>query len=77
MFVEMAMNYAAGKGDYEVHRITCLQTAAMGYAPLIFDLAEDAGLEELLQQCGVVWNSLKAMDDLPQKLVNAENLITL
>ena len=60
---------AAGQGDMEVAKASCLHAAATGYASLIFDLDSNAGFEEFLECCTQVWNNMKADPGLPQKLV--------
>ena len=69
MLVDLAMISATGQGDLEVHRVKCLQGAAMGYGPLIYNLKTTDGLKEFLSHCNSVWKTLEADPELPRKLV--------
>ncbi|XP_053391302.1 E3 ubiquitin-protein ligase rnf213-alpha-like [Mercenaria mercenaria] len=59
---------SAGEEPMNIARVQCLHTAVTGYAPLIFDLKDDADFEELLQLCRNVWKELEANPSLPDKL---------
>ena len=60
---------ATGQGDMEVARVSMLHVAATGYAPLIYDLTQNAGFELFYQKCQQVWKNLEADPALPKKLV--------
>lgn len=69
VLVDLAMISAAGQGDMEVAKVSCLHVAATGYAALIYDLPQDANFERFYQQCQEVWKNLEADPELPTKLV--------
>ena len=71
VLVDLAMISATGQGDMEVARVSMLHVAATGYAPLIYDLPQNAGFELFYQQCQQVWKNLEADPALPKKLVCA------
>ncbi|XP_077976279.1 E3 ubiquitin-protein ligase rnf213-alpha-like isoform X2 [Styela clava] len=48
---------SAGETPYEVDIVSCLLSAVMGFAPLIFELDEEAGLNVLLDKCRAVWKN--------------------
>ena len=64
------MMSAQYQGSYEVEKVLILDAAVTGYAPLIYNLKPTAGFDELLAQCNIVWNALKADEKLPTKLVS-------
>ena len=68
--VDLAMMSAQGQGDVEVQKAKSLHAAAMGYAPLIYDLQPTDGFQAFLRQCQHVWRSLAADPNLPQHLVS-------
>ena len=70
VLVDLAMISAAGQGDMEVHKVSCLHVAATGYAALIYDLPTNADFKVFYKQCQEVWKNLEADPGLPQKLVN-------
>jgi hypothetical protein len=61
---------AQGQGDYEVEKVTCLQTSVMGYAPLIYDLKENSTLTEFKTLCNEVWLHLDEDAKLPDNFVS-------
>ena len=63
------MNSAAGQGDLEVERVSCLHSAVTGYAPFIYDLRKDTNFEDFMKLCEHVWHALKNDKNLPTKLV--------
>ena len=69
MLVDLAMIRAAGQGDVEVSRVSCLHLAVTGFAPLIYDLKENAGFEELMDCLEEVWRVLQNDKSLPDRLV--------
>lgn len=68
--VNLAMVMAQSQGDYEVEKVTCLQTSVMGYAPLIFDLQANRSLERFRKLCQDVWLLLDEDPKLPDKFVS-------
>ena len=68
--VDLAMISAAGQGDMEIAKVSCLHAAATGYAAFIFDLPQNADFKVFYKQCQEVWKNLEADPALPQKLVN-------
>ena len=69
VLVDLAMISAAGQGDLEVAKVTCLHVAATGYAALIYDLPKTADFDHFYKCCQEVWNNLDADATLPTKLV--------
>ena len=70
MLVDLAMISAEGQGDMEVTKVSCLYAAAIGYAPLIYDLKTNMGFREFLPLCQAVWRSLEVDKSLPTKFVS-------
>ena len=68
VLVDLAMISAAGQGDMEVAKVSCLHVAATGYAALIYDLPRDAGFDKFFECCKEVWKNLQADESLPKKL---------
>ena len=66
--MDLAM-MSAGESDIETDRVSCLHTTALGFAPFIFDLEKDAGLNELIDICDKVSEEIKENESLPEKLV--------
>ena len=64
------MMSAQGQGDAEVQKVKSLHAAAMGYAPLIYDLKPTDDFDAFLKQCRHVWRSLEADPNLPTHLVS-------
>jgi len=60
---------AHGQGDMEVKKVKCLHAAVTGYAPLIYELEENADFDRLLHLCDSVWRCLESDPKLPVKLV--------
>jgi len=67
VLVDLAMISAAGQGDLEVHKVSCLHAAATAYAPLIYELQTTAGFQQFLPLCQQVWQKLEVDPDLPKK----------
>ena len=70
VLVDLAMISAAGQGDIEVERVSCLHTAVTGYASLIYDLKKTDGCEEFLAKCKPIWKAVESDPGLPKKLVS-------
>ena len=70
VLVDLAMISAEGQGDMEVAKVMCLNAAATGYAPLIYDLTTDMGFKEFLPLCQAVWHMLDVDPGLPKKFVS-------
>ena len=69
VLVDLAMIRAAGQGDMEVEKVSCLHAAVTGFASLIYDLPEESGFLQLLECCKNVWRALDTDPKLPEKLV--------
>ncbi|XP_076818180.1 E3 ubiquitin-protein ligase rnf213-alpha-like [Clavelina lepadiformis] len=50
---------SAGERPMDVARVSCFQSAVMGFAPLLFDLPKTAGFQELLATCKVIWMNVE------------------
>ena len=68
VFVDLAI-IQAGETDLEIDRVWCFHGAAMGYAPIIFDLSKESNCQDLLDACKKVWAALENDPELPLKLV--------
>ena len=68
VFVDLAI-IQAGETDLEIDRVWCFHGAAMGYAPIIFDLSKESNCQDLLDACKKVWAALENDSELPLKLV--------
>ena len=68
VLVDLAI-ISAGETDMETDRITCLHTSCLGFAPLIFDLKEEFGFDELMEGCEPIWSAVESDPNLPRKLV--------
>ena len=68
VFVDLAI-IQAGETDLEIDRVWCFHGAAMGYAPIIFDLSKESNCQDLLDTCKKVWAALENDPELPLKLV--------
>ena len=69
VLVDLAMMLVQGQDAYELEKVQCLSDAAMGYAPLIYELPPDADFSLFLAQCQVVWKTLDNSPDLPERMV--------
>ncbi|XP_048586969.1 E3 ubiquitin-protein ligase rnf213-alpha-like isoform X2 [Nematostella vectensis] len=65
--VDLAM-ISAGENDMEVDRIFHFHTSCLSFAPLIFNLSEECGFEELMMICEPVWKAVQQDKELPNKL---------
>ena len=74
--VDLAM-MSAGESDIETDRVSWLHTTALGFAPFIFDLNEDAGFRELMSICEGVWKEIRENETLSEKLVMRRLLLLL
>lgn len=74
VLVDLAMISAEGQGDMEVEKVMCLNAAAIGYAPLIYDLTPEMGFKEFLPLCQAVWHMLGVDPDLPRKFVSTSDI---
>ena len=54
----------------EIAKVTCLQLAANGYAPLIFNLDPNCDYKVFLDRCEEVWKALDSNPNLPNELVS-------
>jgi len=70
VLVDLAMISAEGQGDMEVEKVLCLNAAATGYAPLIYDLTPEMGFRDFLPLCQAVWRMLDVDPALPRKFVS-------
>lgn len=68
ILVDLAMS-AAGHEAIELQKATCLNTALMGYAPLIFGIKGEDSFEDIMKLCNLVLENLREQPTLPAKLV--------
>ena len=76
VFVDLAL-ISAGEQPLDIDRVQGLNTAVLGYSPLIFHLNPDADYIELLDKCKLVWKELDTNPKLPEKLVCWTSYISL
>lgn len=57
------------EGALEARRVQTLNLVVTSYAPLIYDLNIDAGLNELIQQAEAVCVNLANNQTLPERIV--------
>ena len=76
MFVDLAL-ISAGEQPLDIDRVQGLNTAVLGYSPLIFHLNPDADYIELLDKSKLVWKELDTNPKLPEKLVCWTSYIAL
>lgn len=69
VFVDLAL-ISAGEQPLDIDRVQALNTAVLGYSPLIFDLTPDADYRKLLDKCRLVWKELETNPKLPEQLVS-------
>ncbi|XP_078327262.1 E3 ubiquitin-protein ligase rnf213-alpha-like isoform X2 [Crassostrea virginica] len=61
--------------DDLIAHVTNLHTATIGYAPLIYDVCNIQGEDELIERCEDVWTSLEKDPNLPRKLRESNRLL--
>jgi len=49
---------AAGEVPMEVDRVSCFNSAVMGFSPLVFNLNPNSGFDQLLAACYEVWENV-------------------
>ena len=59
-FFDIAMMFLADCGDVEIKRLQCFYQAVTDYEPLIYQLSDKSGLEDLLTLCEVLWRRLES-----------------
>jgi len=67
--VDLAM-ISAGENAMEVDKVSCFNSAVMGFSPLLFNLYPDNGLDDLLEACQEVWENVKADPSILSKWVS-------
>lgn len=68
-FVDLAY-ISTGDQGLEIAKVRCLQSAAIGYAPLIFNLETYCSYKDFLERCEEVWKALDSNQNLPSELVS-------
>ncbi|VDH96739.1 Hypothetical predicted protein [Mytilus galloprovincialis] len=68
-FVNLAYISTGDKG-LEIAKVRCLNSAAIGYAPLIFNLKSNCDYKLFLKRCEKVWNVLLKNPNLPTELLD-------
>jgi hypothetical protein len=69
VFVDLAY-ISTGDDGIEIAKVRCLQSAAIGYAPLIFNLDPNCDYQVFLDRCKEVWKALDSNPNLPNELVS-------
>ncbi|CAG2236704.1 RNF213 [Mytilus edulis] len=75
VFVDLAYISTGDKG-LEIAKVRCLQSAAIGYAPLIFNLEPDCDYKDFLERSEEVWQALDSNANLPSELGEYWNRIS-
>ncbi|XP_071137105.1 E3 ubiquitin-protein ligase rnf213-alpha-like [Mytilus edulis] len=68
-FVDLAY-ISTGDQGLEIAKVRCLQSAAIGYAPLIFNLETYCSYKDFLERCEEVWKALDSNQNLPSELLD-------
>ncbi|ELU09101.1 hypothetical protein CAPTEDRAFT_223578 [Capitella teleta] len=68
VLVDLALMSAKGQGDHDLARVRCLQTAVIGYSPLIYNMKTSDGLREFLFHCKALFASLESDKTIPRKM---------
>ena len=68
VFVDLAY-ISTGDDGMQIAKVRCLQSAAVGYAPLIYNLPADCDYRDFLDRCEEVWKALDSNPRLPTELV--------
>ena len=69
--IDLAM-ISAGEVPMEVDRVSCFNSAVMGFSPLLFNLFPDNGLKDLLEACQEVWDNVRSDLSILDKWVGSE-----
>ena len=69
--IDLAM-ISAGEVPMEVDRVSCFNSAVMGFSPLLFNLFPDNGLKDLLEACQEVWDNVRSDRSILDKWVGSE-----
>ncbi|CAG2224300.1 RNF213 [Mytilus edulis] len=69
VFVDLAY-ISTGDDVMEIAKVTCFQSAAIGYAPLIFNLDYKCDYKVFIERCEEVWKALDSNCKLPKQLVS-------
>ena len=68
---------SAGETAVEMDKVSFFLSAVLGFSPLIFDLSENDGLEQLISACNKVWKSVEQDPSLVKKWVNKNSIFTV
>ena len=68
-FVDL-MSSAAGESDLEVKRVTCFEASCQAFAPIIFDLDDKSGFEDLFDSCQKVLATKENDKGIKEKLID-------
>lgn len=71
--IDLAMITASGQGDMEVGKVSTLHAAVTGFAPLIYNLPQDADFTVFYECCNDVWKTMETDEGLVNKLVCLSN----
>lgn len=65
------------EGALEARRVQTLTLVGTSYAPLIYELKDDIGLNELIHQTEAVCANLNNNPALPERIVSNSNVLIL
>ena len=68
---------SAGETAVEIDKVSFFLSAVLGFSPLIFDLSENDGLEQLISACNKVWKSVEQDPTLVEKWVIKNTIFTV
>ena len=68
---------SAGETAVEIDKVSFFLSAVLGFSPLIFDLSENDGLEQLISACDKVWKSVEQDPTLVKKWVNKHTIFKI
>lgn len=75
-FVDLAY-IASGDDPIDIAKVTCLHSAAVGYADLIFKLDLNCSFLSFIEHCHEVWRSLDNNPYLPAQLVSMLHVLQI
>ncbi|XP_065844224.1 E3 ubiquitin-protein ligase rnf213-alpha-like isoform X2 [Oscarella lobularis] len=74
-FVELAGTLCSTEGDFGAFKVVHLRASCAGYATLLFNLSEEANLDQLFGACRGVFEQLKRDQKLPQKWCDTQKYL--
>ncbi|XP_032802457.2 E3 ubiquitin-protein ligase rnf213-alpha isoform X1 [Petromyzon marinus] len=70
VFVDLA-SISAGENDMDIDKVKIFHDAVLGYAPLLYELEADVGIDELLQALQQLQATMDTDCNIPRKLIDS------